>query len=177
MQNFSIVKRPGKTELGASCRLLQGAGARVILHGVCGTISKIGRTAEGAQSGRRSYHARKAFALASEKHKDQKRKSGEPFIIHPVAVATMLAEMDMDMPSVIAGMLHDVVEDTSVTIEEIREIFGDEIAYLVDGVTKLKRIPTSTKEELQNENLRKMFLSMASDIRVIDDQACRPPAQ
>ena len=73
----------------------------------------------------------------------------------------------MDMPSVIAGMLHDVVEDTSVTIEEIREIFGDEIAYLVDGVTKLKRIPTSTKEELQNENLRKMFLSMASDIRVI----------
>lgn len=109
----------------------------------------------------------KAFALASEKHKDQKRKSGEPFIIHPVAVATMLAEMDMDMPSVIAGMLHDVVEDTSVTIEEIREIFGDEIAYLVDGVTKLKRIPTSTKEELQNENLRKMFLSMASDIRVI----------
>lgn len=109
----------------------------------------------------------KAFALASEKHKDQKRKSGESFIIHPVAVATMLAEMDMDMPSVIAGMLHDVVEDTSVTIEEIREIFGDEIAYLVDGVTKLKRIPTSTKEELQNENLRKMFLSMASDIRVI----------
>ena len=109
----------------------------------------------------------KAFALASEKHKDQKRKSGEPFIIHPVAVATMLAEMDMDMPSVIAGMLHDVVEDTSVTIEEIREIFGDAIAYLVDGVTKLKRIPTSTKEELQNENLRKMFLSMASDIRVI----------
>ncbi len=109
----------------------------------------------------------KAFALANEKHKQQKRKSGEPFIIHPVAVATMLAEMDMDMPSVIAGMLHDVVEDTSVTIDEIRETFGDEIAYLVDGVTKLKRIPTSTKEELQAENLRKMFLSMASDIRVI----------
>ena len=119
----------------------------------------------------------KAFALASEKHKDQKRKSGEPFIIHPVAVATMLAEMDMDMPSVIAGMLHDVVEDTSVTIEEIREIFGDEIAYLVDGVTKLKRIPTSTKEELQNENLRKMFLSMASDIRVIVIKLLGPPAQ
>ncbi|MFR1517415.1 MAG: RelA/SpoT family protein [Clostridia bacterium] len=109
----------------------------------------------------------KAFALANEKHKEQKRKSGEPFIIHPVAVSTMLAEMDMDMPSVIAGMLHDVVEDTSVTIDEIRELFGEEIAYLVDGVTKLKRIPTSTKEELQAENLRKMFLSMASDIRVI----------
>lgn len=109
----------------------------------------------------------KAFALANEKHKEQKRKSGEPFIIHPVAVAAMLGEMDMDMPSIIAGMLHDVVEDTSVTIGEIREIFGDEIAYLVDGVTKLKRIPMSTKEELQAENLRKMFLSMASDIRVI----------
>ena len=109
----------------------------------------------------------KAFALANEKHKEQKRKSGEPFIIHPVAVASMLGEMDMDMPSIIAGMLHDIVEDTSVTIGEIRELFGDEIAYLVDGVTKLKRIPMSTKEELQAENLRKMFLSMASDIRVI----------
>lgn len=109
----------------------------------------------------------KAFKLADEKHVAQKRKSGEPFIIHPVAVATMLAEMDMDMPSIVAGMLHDVIEDTSVTTEEMREIFGDEITYLVDGVTKLKRIPTSTKEELQAENLRKMFLSMASDIRVI----------
>lgn len=109
----------------------------------------------------------KAFNLADKMHKDQKRKSGEPFIIHPVAVATMLAEMDMDMPSIVAGMLHDVVEDTSVTIEEIQAGFGAEIAYLVDGVTKLKRIPTFTKEELQAENLRKMFLSMASDIRVI----------
>lgn len=109
----------------------------------------------------------KAFKLADEKHVAQKRKSGEPFIIHPVAVATMLAEMDMDLPSIVAGMLHDVIEDTSVTTDEMREIFGEEITYLVDGVTKLKRIPTSTKEELQAENLRKMFLSMASDIRVI----------
>lgn len=109
----------------------------------------------------------KAFALADKMHQGQKRKSGEPFIIHPVAVASMLAEMDMDLPSVVAGMLHDVVEDTSVTIEEIKEQFGEEIAYLVDGVTKLKRIPTTTKEELQAENLRKMFLSMAADIRVI----------
>ena len=109
----------------------------------------------------------KAFKLADDKHTEQKRKSGEPFIIHPVAVATMLAEMDMDMPSIVAGMLHDVIEDTSVTTDEMREMFGEEITYLVDGVTKLKRIPTSTKEELQAENLRKMFLSMASDIRVI----------
>lgn len=110
---------------------------------------------------------RKAYHLADDMHKEQKRKSGEPFIIHPVAVASMLVDMDMDMPSVISGMLHDVVEDTSVTIEEIREMFGDEIAYLVDGVTKLKRIPTFSKEEQQAENLRKMFLSMASDIRVV----------
>lgn len=110
---------------------------------------------------------RKAYHLADDMHKEQKRKSGEPFIIHPVAVASMLVDMDMDMPSVIAGMLHDVVEDTSVTIEEIREMFGEEIAYLVDGVTKLKRIPTFSKEEQQAENLRKMFLSMASDIRVV----------
>lgn len=109
----------------------------------------------------------RAFHLADESHQNQKRKSGEPFVIHPVAVASMLADMEMDLPSIIAGMLHDVVEDTPVTLEQIQEIFGEEIAYLVDGVTKLKRIPTSTKEELQAENLRKMFLSMASDIRVI----------
>lgn len=109
----------------------------------------------------------KAFELADSMHKDQKRKSGEPFVIHPVAVATMLADMDMDMPSIVAGMLHDVIEDTPVTTDEMKEMFGEEITYLVDGVTKLKRIPFSTKEELQAENLRKMFLSMASDIRVI----------
>ncbi|MBE7066356.1 MAG: bifunctional (p)ppGpp synthetase/guanosine-3',5'-bis(diphosphate) 3'-pyrophosphohydrolase [Ruminococcaceae bacterium] len=109
----------------------------------------------------------KAFHLADDMHKGQLRKSGEPFVIHPVAVSNMLADMEMDMPSIIAGMLHDVVEDTSVTIEEIREMFGQEIATLVDGVTKLKRIQTYTKEEQHAENLRKMFLSMASDIRVI----------
>ena len=88
----------------------------------------------------------KAFNLADSMHKDQKRKSGEPFVIHPVAVATMLADMDMDMPSIVAGMLHDVIEDTPVTTDEMREMFGEEITYLVDGVTKLKRIPYSTKE-------------------------------
>lgn len=110
---------------------------------------------------------KKAFAFAEEAHRGQLRKSGEPFFIHPVAVGKMLAEMEMDMPSVIAGILHDVVEDTDTTSEDIAREFGDEVAYLVDGVTKLKHIPTGTKEELQAENLRKMFLSMASDIRVI----------
>ena len=109
----------------------------------------------------------KAFDFAEKAHKGQKRKSGEPFFIHPVEVARMLAEMEMDMPSIIAGILHDVVEDTDITSKEIAEEFGSEVAYLVDGVTKLKHIPMSTKEELQAENLRKMFLSMASDIRVI----------
>ena len=109
----------------------------------------------------------KAFRFADEAHKGQLRKSGEPFIIHPVAVARILAEMDMDLASVMAGILHDVVEDTSTTSRDIEKEFGSEVAYLVDGVTKLKHIPTGTKEELQAENLRKMFLSMASDIRVI----------
>ena len=109
----------------------------------------------------------KAFSFAEEAHQGQLRKSGEPFFIHPVAVAKMLAEMDMDMDSIIAGVLHDVVEDTETTSQDIEAAFGPEVAYLVDGVTKLKHIPTGTKEELQAENLRKMFLSMASDIRVI----------
>ncbi len=109
----------------------------------------------------------KAHEFAESRHKGQKRKSGEEFIVHPESVAIMLAEMEMDLPSIIAGMLHDVIEDTSTTYEEVEEEFGHEIAYLVDGVTKLKRIPTTTKEELQAENLRKMFLSMADDIRVI----------
>ncbi len=109
----------------------------------------------------------KAYGLACAAHKEQKRKSGEPFVIHPVAVASMLADMDMDLATVIAGMLHDTVEDTDLTLEDISAGFGHEIAYLVDGVTKLKHIPMTTKEELQAENLRKMFLSMASDIRVI----------
>jgi len=109
----------------------------------------------------------KAFEYAEQAHKGQLRKSGEPFFIHPVAVAKMLAEMDMDLSSIIAGILHDVVEDTEATSQDIAREFGEDVSYLVDGVTKLKHIPTSTKEELQNENLRKMFLSMASDIRVI----------
>ena len=109
----------------------------------------------------------KAYALAESAHKNQKRKSGEEFIVHPVAVATMLADMDMDLATVIAGMLHDTVEDTDVSLETISDQFGSDIAYLVDGVTKLKHIPMTSKEELQAENLRKMFLSMASDIRVI----------
>ncbi len=110
----------------------------------------------------------KAFRIADDAHQGQKRRSGEPYIIHPVAVATILADMGMDADSVCAALLHDVVEDTPTTAEEIRNIFGEEVEHLVDGVTKLGQIPLSaSKEEEQSENIRKMFLAMSRDIRVI----------
>lgn len=110
----------------------------------------------------------KAFKLAKEAHGSQVRKSGEPYLIHPIAVANILAELELDKESIIAGILHDVVEDTEYTIEDIEREFNAEIALLVDGVTKLTRINYNVdKEELQAENYRKMFLAMAKDIRVI----------
>ena len=110
----------------------------------------------------------KAYKLAYEAHKDQKRKSGEPYIIHPVCVALILADFELDIESIVAGLLHDVVEDTKVTQEELEKEFGSEVALLVDGVTKLTKLNYSAdKVELQAENLRKMFLAMAKDIRVI----------
>ena len=110
----------------------------------------------------------KAFELANEAHGDQKRKSGEPYIIHPLAVATILFdELGMDMPSVAAALLHDVVEDTHYEIGDIKEMFGDEIAQLVDGVTKINRVNISSREEQQAETLRKMLIAMSQDIRVI----------
>ncbi|MBR5437663.1 MAG: bifunctional (p)ppGpp synthetase/guanosine-3',5'-bis(diphosphate) 3'-pyrophosphohydrolase, partial [Clostridia bacterium] len=111
---------------------------------------------------------KKAFSIADEAHKDQRRRSGEPYIIHPIAVAKILADMGMDAESVCAALLHDVVEDTPTTAEEIRELFGKEVEHLVDGVTKLGQIPLSaSKEEQQSENIRKMFLAMSRDIRVV----------
>lgn len=110
----------------------------------------------------------KAYQLALNAHKDQKRHSGEPYIIHPIHVAIILAQIDLDMDTTIAGMLHDVVEDTPTTLDEIKAEFGEEVADLVDGVTKLTQIKyTSDKLDVQAENFRKMFLAMAKDIRVI----------
>ena len=110
----------------------------------------------------------KAYKLAVKAHGDQRRKSGEPYIIHPLWVAIILADLEMDKETLAAGMLHDVVEDTKFTEEDIRREFGDEVALLVDGVTKLGRLSySSDKLEVQAENLRKMFLAMAKDIRVI----------
>lgn len=109
----------------------------------------------------------RAYLVADTMHSGQKRKSGEPFVVHPIAVAMMLAEMEMDVNCIVAGMLHDVIEDTSMTYDDIQAEFGSEIAHLVDGVTKLKRIGDATKEEQQAENMRKMFLAMAEDMRVV----------
>ena len=110
----------------------------------------------------------KAYNLAKKAHGDQKRKSGEPYIIHPLWVAIILADLEMDKETIIAALLHDVVEDTQIGEDYIKEEFGEEVALLVDGVTKLGRVAYSAdKLELQAENLRKMFLAMAKDIRVI----------
>ena len=108
-----------------------------------------------------------AYRLAEEKHREQKRSSGEPYIIHPLSVAAILVGLGMDSESVMAGLLHDVVEDTDCCIEEIQRTFGKDVALLIDGVTKLTKIPYSSREEQQAENLRKMLMAMAEDIRVI----------
>ncbi len=118
----------------------------------------------------------KAYATACEAHKDQVRKSGEPYIIHPLCVAIILADLELDKETIIAGLLHDVVEDTIMTNEELETQFGPDVELLVDGVTKLEQLQytgdaapdrLNSREELQAENLRKMFLAMAKDIRVI----------
>ena len=109
----------------------------------------------------------KAYELASEAHGDQRRVSGVPYILHPTSVACILVELGMDSESIVAALLHDVVEDTEITIEEISKVYGKDIAHLIDGVTKLKKIPYSNKEIRQAENVRKMFIAMSDDIRVI----------
>ena len=110
----------------------------------------------------------KAYEIASKAHEGQVRKSGEPYIIHPLCVAIILADLELEKENIVAGILHDVVEDTVMTEEELTELFGSEVALLVDGVTKLGQLNySSDKLEVQAENLRKMFLAMAKDIRVI----------
>jgi len=109
----------------------------------------------------------RAYEIAEKAHQGQLRKSGEPYISHPIAVAMILVDLGMDTDSVVAALLHDVVEDTQMEIEAIRKEFGEETAQLVDGMTKLGKIPFSSREEQQAENIRKMLIAMAQDVRVI----------
>ena len=126
-------------------------------------------------------HIRKAYRMAAQAHKDQKRLSGEPYIIHPLSVALILASLGMDEASIVAAILHDTVEDTDMTKEDVAREFGDTVAELVEGVTKIGRVQIQTKnddgenvriqlptkEEQQAENIRKMLIAMSRDIRVI----------
>ena len=115
---------------------------------------------------------RKAYETAAKAHGDQRRRSGEPYISHPLSVAALLVEMGMDSESVAAALLHDVVEDTDVKLDSLKSEFGPDVAHLVDGVTKLTRISFSSVEEQQAENLRKMLLAMSQDVRVMLVKLC-----
>jgi guanosine-3',5'-bis(diphosphate) 3'-pyrophosphohydrolase len=110
---------------------------------------------------------KKAYDYSLRVHEGQTRASGEPYLVHPLEVALVLAEMKMDPVAVAAGLLHDSVEDTSLTIVEIRKEFGEQVAHIVEGVTKISKIDFATREEQQAENLRKMMLAMVDDIRVV----------
>ena len=108
-----------------------------------------------------------AYEFADKAHGDQRRVSGVPYILHPTSVACILADMGMDTDSLVAALLHDVVEDTDVPLETVRELFGDDVALLVDGLTKISKIKFTDREEHQAENVRKMLMAMSNDIRVI----------
>src|SRR6187401_1135609 len=110
---------------------------------------------------------RRAYVFSALEHKGQVRHSGEPYMVHPLEVADFLADMRLDVVAVASGLLHDVVEDTLTTIERITELFGPEVAHVVEGVTKISAITFSSSEERQAENFRKMLLAMVDDIRVI----------
>src|SRR6201993_3374631 len=110
---------------------------------------------------------KKAYDYSMKQHSGQSRASGQPYLVHPLEVALVLAEMKMDSVAVAAGLLHDSVEDTSVTIVDIRKEFGEQVAHIVEGVTKISKIDFATREEQQAENLRKMMLAMVDDIRVV----------
>ena len=114
----------------------------------------------------------RALDYATECHEGQNRRSGEPYIEHPINVALILTGFGMDTESICAALLHDVVEDTDATNETVQKMFGKQVALLVDGVTKLGKVPYYSREEQQSENLRKMLLSMAEDVRVVIIKLC-----
>jgi guanosine-3',5'-bis(diphosphate) 3'-pyrophosphohydrolase len=110
---------------------------------------------------------RRAYVFSAREHRDQKRRSGEPYLVHPLEVAWILADLELDSASIIAGLLHDVVEDTLTTIEVVEQYFGEDVAHIVAGVTKISKLKFATQEHAQGENLRKMIMAMVDDIRVI----------
>jgi len=109
----------------------------------------------------------RAYVYSARVHAGQIRLSGEPYLTHPLEVANILADLKLDAVSIAAGLLHDVVEDTHTTLEEIRDMFGDQVAHIVDGVTKISKLDFDSAQQRQAENIRKMILAMADDIRVI----------
>src|SRR6476660_6762786 len=110
---------------------------------------------------------RRAYVFSAYEHKGQVRRSGEPYLVHPLEVADILADLRLDVVAITAGLLHDIVEDTPNTIEKIRELFGEDVAHVVEGVTKLSGLQFSSSEERQAQSFRKMLLAMVDDIRVI----------
>src|SRR6186713_1761347 len=110
---------------------------------------------------------RRAYVFSAYEHKGQVRRSGEPYLVHPLEVADLLADMRLDVVAIAAGLLHDIVEDTPNTIERVRELFGEQVSHVVEGVTKLSTLQFSSNEERQAESFRKMLLAMVDDIRVI----------
>src|SRR6476661_3287614 len=110
---------------------------------------------------------RKAYVFSAYEHKGQVRRSGEPYLVHPLEVADILADLRLDVVAITAGLLHDIVEDTPNTIEKIRDLFGEDVAHVVEGVTKLSGLQFASSEERQAESFRKMLLAMVDDIRVI----------
>ena len=129
-------------------------------------------TVQHYQAGADLERIRRAYQFAEKAHDGQFRRSGDPYVIHPLSVAEIIASLRLDADCVCAGLLHDCVEDTSATVEEIAKLFGNEVSFLVDGVTKLGKVPWRTKEESQAENFRKMLMAMARDIRVILIKLC-----
>ncbi|HEY3837372.1 MAG TPA: HD domain-containing protein, partial [Bryobacteraceae bacterium] len=110
---------------------------------------------------------RAAWDFCQEQHQDQRRASGEPYVIHPLEVAQVLADLKMDATAIAAGLLHDAVEDTDVSTQEIARRFGEQVAHIVEGVTKLDKIKFANREDHQAENIRKMLLAMVTDVRVV----------
>src|ERR1700680_768863 len=134
------------------------------------TLTKFRELMRRVQEKRHQYDLsiiKKAYDFSLKYHEGQSRASGDPYLVHPLEVALVLAEMKMDPVAVAAGLLHDSVEDTSVTIVDIRKEFGEQVAHIVEGVTKISQIDFATREEAQAENLRKMMLAMVDDVRVV----------